>query len=88
MIPDVAALRPGVVTRSISPENPTGAPGGGARATKGTGVDKLLEVLDLQGQLLGNDILLLPTGSLQLILRHRSRVNDRKAGERKRVSQG
>ena len=27
MIPDIARLRPGVVTRSISPENPTGAPG-------------------------------------------------------------
>jgi hypothetical protein len=36
-IPDPARLRPGVVTRSISPENPTGAPGGGGRATEGTG---------------------------------------------------
>jgi Protein of unknown function (DUF2961) len=33
---DIARLRP-VVTRSISPENPTGAPGRGGRATKGTG---------------------------------------------------
>src|SRR5690349_7741975 len=34
---DPARLRPGVVTRSISPENPTGAAGGGGRATEGTG---------------------------------------------------
>jgi hypothetical protein len=37
MIPDITRLRPGVVTRSISPENPTGEPGGGGRATEGTG---------------------------------------------------
>lgn len=36
MYADVAALEP-TVTRSISPENFTGAPGGGARATEGTG---------------------------------------------------
>jgi hypothetical protein len=35
--PDPSRLRPGVVTRSISPENPTGAPGRGGRATAGTG---------------------------------------------------
>ena len=29
MISDIARLRPGVVTRSISPENPTGAPTSG-----------------------------------------------------------
>ena len=34
---DVSRLRPGVVTRSVSPENPTGAPGQGGRATEGTG---------------------------------------------------
>ena len=34
---DVARLRQGVVTRSISPENPTGAAGAGGRATEGTG---------------------------------------------------
>lgn len=34
---DVARLRPGVSTRSVSPENPTGAPGQGGRATEGTG---------------------------------------------------
>jgi hypothetical protein len=34
---DPARLRRDVVTRSISPENPTGAPGGGGRATEGTG---------------------------------------------------
>lgn len=33
----IAALRPGVQTRSISPENFTGAPGQGGRATEGTG---------------------------------------------------
>ena len=37
MIPDLARLRPGVVTRSISPENPTGGAGAGGRATEGTG---------------------------------------------------
>ena len=37
MIPDIARLRPGVVTRSVSPENPTGEAGGGGRATEGTG---------------------------------------------------
>jgi hypothetical protein len=36
---DVARLRPGVVTRSISPENPTGARGRGGRATRGTGAN-------------------------------------------------
>ena len=35
--PDLARLRRRVVTRSISPENPTGAPGQGGRATEGTG---------------------------------------------------
>jgi hypothetical protein len=35
--PDPSRLRPGVATRSISPENPTGASGGGGRATEGTG---------------------------------------------------
>jgi hypothetical protein len=35
----VSALRPTVRTRSISPENPTGAPGGGARASTGTGAE-------------------------------------------------
>lgn len=34
----LAALRP-VRTRSVSPENPDGRPGGGARATEGTGAD-------------------------------------------------
>jgi Protein of unknown function (DUF2961) len=34
---DVARIRRRVVTRSISPENPTGAPGQGGRATEGTG---------------------------------------------------
>ena len=34
---DPAHLRPGVVTRSISPENRTGATGSGGRARKGTG---------------------------------------------------
>lgn len=34
---DPSRLRPGVATRSISPENPTGVPGGGGRATRGTG---------------------------------------------------
>jgi Protein of unknown function (DUF2961). len=34
---DVARLRRGTATRSISPENPTGAPGQGGRATEGTG---------------------------------------------------
>ena len=34
---DLARLRSGVVTRSISPENPSGAPGQGGRATVGTG---------------------------------------------------
>jgi Protein of unknown function (DUF2961) len=34
---ELARLRRRVVTRSISPENPTGAPGNGGRATKGTG---------------------------------------------------
>lgn len=34
---DLARLRADLVTRSISPENPTGAPGGGGRATEGTG---------------------------------------------------
>jgi hypothetical protein len=33
---DIARLR-GATTRSISPENPTGAPGRGGRATRGTG---------------------------------------------------
>ena len=37
MIPDIARLRPGVVTRSVSPENPTGEAAGGGRATEGTG---------------------------------------------------
>jgi Protein of unknown function (DUF2961) len=37
MAHDLARLRPGVATRSISPENPTGAPGQGGRATEGTG---------------------------------------------------
>jgi hypothetical protein len=35
--PDPSRLRPGVRTRSISPENPTGAPGAGGRAVEGTG---------------------------------------------------
>jgi hypothetical protein len=35
----VSSLRPVARTRSISPENPTGEPGGGARATAGTGAD-------------------------------------------------
>ena len=35
--PDPSRLRPGVRTRSISPENPTGAPGAGGRAIEGTG---------------------------------------------------
>ncbi|MDT7710717.1 MAG: hypothetical protein QOG20_6324 [Pseudonocardiales bacterium] len=35
--PDPARIRRGVATRSISPENPTGAPGQGGRATEGTG---------------------------------------------------
>jgi hypothetical protein len=35
--PDPSRLRPGARTRSISPENPTGAPGGGGRAAEGTG---------------------------------------------------
>ena len=34
---DLARLRRRVVTRSISPENPAGAPGQGGRATEGTG---------------------------------------------------
>jgi hypothetical protein len=34
---DIARLRRTVSTRSISPENPTGAPGHGGRATEGTG---------------------------------------------------
>lgn len=34
---DISRLRPGVATRSVSPENPTGAPGQGGRATEGTG---------------------------------------------------
>ena len=34
---DLARLRRRVVTRSISPENPTGAPGHGGQATEGTG---------------------------------------------------
>ena len=34
---DLARLERRVVTRSISPENPTGAPGQGGRATAGTG---------------------------------------------------
>ena len=34
---DLARLHRRVVTRSISPENPTGAPGQGGRATAGTG---------------------------------------------------
>ena len=33
----IAALRPGLQTRSISPENFTGARGQGGRATEGTG---------------------------------------------------
>ena len=37
MSDDLARLRRRVVTRSISPENPTGAPGQGGRATEGTG---------------------------------------------------
>jgi Protein of unknown function (DUF2961) len=37
MVEDVASLRAGVVTRSISPENPNGAPGQGGRAVVGTG---------------------------------------------------
>lgn len=37
MSQDLARLRRRVVTRSISPENPTGAPGHGGRATEGTG---------------------------------------------------
>jgi hypothetical protein len=37
-VPDPSRLRPGVRTRSISPENPTGAPGAGGRAVEGTGV--------------------------------------------------
>jgi hypothetical protein len=36
---DVARLRRAVRTRSISPENPTGAPGRGGRATTGTGAE-------------------------------------------------
>ena len=40
MISDIARLRPGVVTRSISPENPTGAAGAGGRATEGTGATR------------------------------------------------
>ncbi len=36
-VSDVARLRRGLVTRSFSAENPTGVPGGGARATRGTG---------------------------------------------------
>jgi D-arabinan exo alpha-(1,3)/(1,5)-arabinofuranosidase (non-reducing end) len=35
--PDPSRLRPGVATRSVSPENPTGEPGRGGRATEGTG---------------------------------------------------
>ena len=35
----VSALRPAARTRSISPENRTGEPGGGARATTGTGAE-------------------------------------------------
>jgi hypothetical protein len=35
--PDPSQLHPGVVTRSVSPENPTGAPGAGGRATEGLG---------------------------------------------------
>ncbi|HEY5787334.1 MAG TPA: glycoside hydrolase family 172 protein [Microlunatus sp.] len=35
----ISALRPAARTRSISPENLTGEPGGGARATTGTGAD-------------------------------------------------
>ena len=40
----VARLRPGVRTRSISPENPTGAPGAGGRATEGTGAGPAREL--------------------------------------------
>ncbi|WP_214403504.1 glycoside hydrolase family 172 protein [Pseudonocardia lacus] len=36
-VPDPSRRRPGVATRSISPENPTGARGRGGRATGGTG---------------------------------------------------
>src|SRR5690625_3261238 len=41
--PDTAALRP-VVTRSISPENFSGAPGAGGRATEGTGAHPAREL--------------------------------------------
>src|SRR5690625_946613 len=41
--PNIAALRP-VVTRSISPENFSGAPGAGGRATEGTGAHPAREL--------------------------------------------
>jgi hypothetical protein len=37
MLGDLARLRDGVETRSISPENVDGSKGGGGRATEGTG---------------------------------------------------
>jgi len=36
-MPDISRLSPGAATRSVSPENPTGAAGQGGRATEGTG---------------------------------------------------
>jgi D-arabinan exo alpha-(1,3)/(1,5)-arabinofuranosidase (non-reducing end) len=42
--PDPSRLRPGVATRSVSPENPTGAPGRGGRATAGTGAGPAREL--------------------------------------------
>jgi hypothetical protein len=41
---DIARLRPDVVTRSISPENPTGAPGAGGMAIEGTGAGPAREL--------------------------------------------
>jgi Protein of unknown function (DUF2961) len=41
---DIARLRPGVVTRSISPENPTGAAGAGGMAVEGTGAGPAREL--------------------------------------------
>jgi len=41
---DIARLCPELVTRSISPENQTGAPGAGGRATEGTGAGPAREL--------------------------------------------
>ena len=44
MLDQLAVIRPGVMTRSISPENFDGAKGGGARATEGTGAACAVEL--------------------------------------------